>query len=140
MLREDGVSSHLVDLRDLLGGALNHLRFSDRLWHSRFIERSGFYSNRVRYAEMLDLFKRAGFDTQVVDLKRWPELPTPRSRLGRFRDLSDEDLTVSVFQAVAKPVGAAVDTSPAAQPGPGRMVTALSEPGLRNATRHRRPT
>jgi SAM-dependent methyltransferase len=125
VLREDGVSSHLVDLRDLLGGALNHLRFSDRLWHSAFIERSGFYSNRIRYAEMMNLFKEAGFDSQIADLKRWAELPTPRSHLGRFRHLSDEDLTVSVFQVVAKPASVAAETAKPAQTACGPKVTSF---------------
>lgn len=104
IVRDDGVCSHLVDLKDMLGGALNHLRFSDGFWNSRFIVRSGFYSNRIRYEDMLERFRKAGFEYEVVDAKRWPELPTPRAKLGRFRNLPDDGLRVSVFQAVLKPV------------------------------------
>lgn len=42
LLKPDGVCSHRVDLCDHLGGGLNNLRFSERLWESPFSPGQGF--------------------------------------------------------------------------------------------------
>lgn len=104
VIRADGVCSHQIDLRDMLGGGLNSLRFRERLWESDFMARSGFYTNRIRYSEMLRLFQQAGFDASVVEVSRWDRLPTPRARLSlEFRCLSDAELCVSGFGVVLRP-------------------------------------
>ncbi|MEP6888985.1 MAG: class I SAM-dependent methyltransferase [Nitrospirales bacterium] len=103
-LRPNGLSSHWVDLQDCLGGSLNNLRFSKSIWESSFMVQSGFYTNRIRYSEMLGLFKEAGFEADVIHIKRWDRLPTSRSKLSRaFRNLSDEDLCVRVFHVILRP-------------------------------------
>jgi len=105
ILHPEGVMSHRVDLRDHLQEALNNLRFSQRLWESPLMAQSGFYTNRIRYGEMLELMQKAGFVTQVVGVDRWKTLPTPRSRLAaEFRSVPDDDLLVSGFDVVLKPV------------------------------------
>lgn len=105
LLRPDGISSHWVDLQDCLGGALNNLRFSAPVWESAVMAESGFYTNRIRYSEMLALFKEAGFDTDVISMKRWDHLPTPRAKLsGCFKALSDEELCVRGFHVLLRPV------------------------------------
>jgi SAM-dependent methyltransferase len=104
VLRTDGVCSHRVDLRDHLGGGLNNLRFSPRQWESDWMASSGFYTNRIRYAEMIDLFGQAGFDVEVLGVDRWNSLPTPRRALNiSFRSLPDEDLLVSGFDVLLRP-------------------------------------
>lgn len=50
----------------MLGGALNHLRVLERLWESRLMAESGFYTQRLRYSEMLALFNEAGFRADIV--------------------------------------------------------------------------
>ena len=105
VLRPDGVCSHAVDLRDMLGGALNNLRFPERVWESRLMAESGFYTNRIRYSEMLALFKEAGFRADVIEEKRWETLPTPRSKLGhQFRSLPEDELCVSGFEVVLRAI------------------------------------
>ncbi len=105
VIKPDGVCSHEVDLRDHLGNALNNLRFSDSLWESEIMADSGFYTNRIRYPEMLKLFQQAGWDTEVCSLSRWPTLPTPRAKLAkRFQHLSDADLRVSTFHVILRPL------------------------------------
>ena len=100
----DGAWSHTVDLRDHLGGALNNLRFSRRLWESRFFAESGFYTNRIRYRQMLSMFERAGFVVDVLQTTRFPALPTLRIRMWKpFRDCAEEDLLVSSFNIVLRP-------------------------------------
>ena len=96
--RPDGVSSHLIAICDILGNNLNDLRFSDRIWESSFMARSGFYTNRIRYGEMLDLFREAGFDPEVRRVARWTVLPTPRHKMAqRFAELPEDELRVSGF-------------------------------------------
>ena len=105
-LKPHGRCAHRVDLQDHLGGALNNLRFSERLWESEFMARSGFYTNRIRYREFLELFKRAGFDVEVKRVLRWDRLPTPRNKLNEaFRSLPDDELLVYGFDVVLRPTG-----------------------------------
>jgi hypothetical protein len=104
IIKEDGFASHAVDLKDHLNHALNHLRFSDARWESRLFRTSGFYTNRIRFGEMLQLFRQHGFSPVVTVQQRWEQLPTPRARLAsRFRDLPDDELLVSGFTVVLRP-------------------------------------
>ena len=105
ILRVDGVCSHAVDLQDHMGGRLNNLRFSERVWESPFMVKSGFYTDRIRYSEMLRLFKEADFVAEVAEVKKWDGLPTPRMKLCTpFGDLSDDELCVSGFDVILKPI------------------------------------
>ena len=104
VLAPGGVASHRIDLADHLGGALNNLRFRRTLWESSTWSSSGFYTNRIRYREMLDLFQEAGFASDVVRVDRWKQLPTPRRKLDReFRNQPDQDLVVSGFDVILTP-------------------------------------
>jgi hypothetical protein len=104
VLRDDGVSSHLMDLTDQLGNALTHLRFPEYLWESNTIAKCGSYSNRYRYSEMLTMFEKAGFKVDVVEVSRWKQLPTPRPKLDPlFRGMPDEELRVLGFTVILTP-------------------------------------
>lgn len=101
ILHPDGVVSHQVDLRDHLGNGLNNLRFSHSFWESPRVHRGGFYTNRVRLPTYLEMFRRCRLGVRHLELSRWPRLPIERNQLDRsFRDLSDEDLTVSSFRVL----------------------------------------
>jgi SAM-dependent methyltransferase len=101
VLRGDGRCSHTVDLGDHLGGGLNNLRFSEAVWEGRLFSRSGFYTNRIRYGEMLSLFREAGFAVHGTTRKTWDRLPTARTKLnGQFVSLPDEDLLTLGFDVV----------------------------------------
>jgi SAM-dependent methyltransferase len=101
VLARGGVASHRIDLADHLGGALNNLRFRRQLWESSTWSSSGFYTNRIRYREMVDLFHEAGFASDVVHVDRWEQLPTPRRKLDlEFRNQPDHDLVVSGFDVI----------------------------------------
>lgn len=103
ILKPDGVCSHQIDLRDHLGGALNNMRFGSRTWESDFFASSGFYTNRIGFTHMMELFAQAGFLASVSGVKRWPNLPTPRRKLApEFRSLSDEQLAISRFDVVLR--------------------------------------
>jgi len=103
ILKPCGVCSHRVDLRDHLGGALNNLRFSAKIWESDLFSNSGFYTNRINFREMLRLFKEAGFNIEVTSVSRWDKLPTRQERMAReFRSLAPEELTVSGFDVLLR--------------------------------------
>jgi SAM-dependent methyltransferase len=104
VLRPDGIASHRVDLRDHLGGALNNLRFSEKRWEADWMAKSGFYTNRIRYGEMIDLFGKAGFAVEILGVERWKSLPTPRRALDvSYRSLPDEELLISGFDVLLRP-------------------------------------
>lgn len=104
VLRPDGVCSHRVDLRDHLGGGLNNLRFSGRVWESDFFTRSGFYTNRIRYSRMLESFRLAGFEVEALQVQKWERLPIRRDRLAaEFRTLPDRELCISGFDVILRP-------------------------------------
>jgi SAM-dependent methyltransferase len=96
--RPDGVGSHCISISDILGGRLNDLRFSERIWESSFMANSGFYTNRIRYGQLLEMFRAAGFEPQVYRTAQWQTLPTPRRKMApEFASLPEEDLQVSGF-------------------------------------------
>jgi SAM-dependent methyltransferase len=103
VLRPDGICSHTVDLRDHLGGALNNLRFRREVWESPFFADAGFYTNRIRYSEMLDRFRRAGFRIMSARELRWSELPTPVEKMdSKYGSVPPEDLLVYGFDVVLR--------------------------------------
>ena len=90
-----GIGSHSVSMRDLIGGAANDLRFSSRAWESPLMADAGFYTNRIRYGEMLGLFRQAGFEPEVIHVGRWDTLPIPRQKVApEFSKLRDDDLLI----------------------------------------------
>lgn len=102
-----GCASHQVDLQDHLGGSLNNLRFTTRRWEADWFARSGFYTNRIRFREMLAQFAAAGFYVADVHASHFGALPLPRAALApEFRNLPDEELLVSGFRVVLRPASA----------------------------------
>lgn len=98
-----GRISHNVDMKDHLGQALNNLRFSDALWESDWMARSGFYTNRLRASELLAAFARSGLVIEKSGTGKWQQLPTPRSAMAApFNAMSDDDLLAPTLAAVLK--------------------------------------
>ena len=103
ILRPNGVASHRVDLKDHLGGALNNLRFSTRTWESDWMAKSGFYTNRIRYSDMIDRFEAAGFDVGVLQVDKWDHLPIQRESMSNvFLEHSDDELCISGFDVILR--------------------------------------
>lgn len=103
VMKPSGMASHRVDLQDHLGGSLNNLRFSQELWEADWMAKSGFYTNRIRYEDMIERFKHAGFDYNILAVDRWDTLPVPRESIsGEFSTHSDDDLRVSGFDVVLR--------------------------------------
>ncbi len=105
IIKNTGYCSHMIDLKDHLGGNLNHLRFSEKIWESDFMVKSGFYTNRIRYSEMLDLFQEANFQITSIEIKKWDKLAISRANLALpFKNMPDEELLVSEFSTILQPV------------------------------------
>jgi len=101
ILKPTGDSSHQIDLRDHLGGNLNNLRFSEKIWETNFFATSGFYTNRIQYSKMIDLFKNANFSVDVTNIARWDELPTSKKKMAlEYRNQPEQELNVSSFSVV----------------------------------------
>jgi len=97
----EGIASHRIDLKDHLGGSLNNLRFNEYTWESNFFANSGFYTNRIRFIKMLDMFKESGFASEVINVRRWENLPIKKTILSKeFSLLPDKDLIVSGFDVM----------------------------------------
>lgn len=104
IMAPDGIGVHSIDFRDHLSGKLNNLRFSHRIWESHYFRNSGFYTNRLRPREMLEIFEEAGFTVEVVSDMRWNEIPTPKNRMaGVFRRLPDDDFLIAEMDIVLRP-------------------------------------
>lgn len=78
-----GMTSHRIDLRDHLGGGLNHLRFSEHAWEREWFAGAGFYTNRIRASEWLRLFSEVGWEVRSATRTRWKSLPIPRTAIDR---------------------------------------------------------
>lgn len=101
VLRPGGICVHRVDLQDHMGGQLNNLRFSEKVWESRLFRSAGFYTNRIRFGEMIALFEQAGFICNVPRVVYWDQLPIPKSSMNAlFSSLPDEDLRAKGFDLV----------------------------------------
>lgn len=105
VLRDSGLCSHQIDLKDHIGGSLNNLRISSGWWEREWMATSGFYTNRLRKCEFVRIFEDAGFDTKIVSTHCWDECPIDRPLLAReFHNLPDDELRVKDFLIVLRPV------------------------------------
>jgi SAM-dependent methyltransferase len=99
----DGVGSHHTGFGDILGGKLNDLRFNARIWESSFMAKSGFYTNRIRFTELLQLFREANFAPEVIRSARWETLPTPRRKMSyEFAMLPEDELRMSELDVLLR--------------------------------------
>ena len=101
--RQGGVASHAIPIKDIIGGKLNDLRFGPVIWESPLMANSRFYTNRLRYQELLRLFREAGFEPEVIRRGEWETLPTPRRKMAKeFATLPEEDLKVAEFDVLLR--------------------------------------
>jgi len=103
VMKPGALCSHNIDLKDHLGGALNNLRFSEKLWEAEWWVRSGFYTNRLRPSEILERFETAGFEMLKVEIANREQMPMPcRAMAPRFRTLADDDLLATGMHIVSR--------------------------------------
>lgn len=82
IIKPSGYISHIIDLQDHLDHNLNNLRFSEKLWESKFLSSSGFYTNRMRYYDIANTFQKAGFEILDTSKGRWDTLPLSRQKMA----------------------------------------------------------
>jgi SAM-dependent methyltransferase len=93
-----GIAAHHTGFGSVLGGGMNDLRFSERVWESSFIANSGFYTNRIHYHELMRFFAIAGFTPQVVRSTHWATLPLKRRQMAApFANLGDDELQLATI-------------------------------------------
>jgi hypothetical protein len=110
-----GAAIHSVDLRDMMGMSLNHLRFNEKVWESSWFRKAGFYTNRLRSSELMRMTRDAGFEPQLDEVNRWPALPVPRGRLDTtFQSMPDEELLIATIRIIMRPANEAAADVPAA--------------------------
>jgi SAM-dependent methyltransferase len=105
VLKPWGVASHQIDFRDHLQNGLHNLRFSPRVWESEFMARSGFYTNRITWPAMKQLFQDAGFSVELQSLEYWAGgLPTPQRRMALpFREMTADELMTMGVHTLLRP-------------------------------------
>ena len=101
IIKKKGICSHKIDLKDHLGGGLNNLRFSEKIWESSFFSSSGFYTNRIRYNDLLKIFKSVGFNYKLVAIEKWDKLPLPYKSLNKeFQAISENILLIKDVEII----------------------------------------
>ncbi|HYO09346.1 MAG TPA: class I SAM-dependent methyltransferase [Tepidisphaeraceae bacterium] len=116
VVRPDGTTVHSIDLRDTMGQSLNHLRFSEKRWESDWFRKAGFYTNRLRVSEIVRLGREAGFEPDLDEVNRWPQIPVARRKLdAAYQSAPDEDLLVATIRIILRPAGQATGAAAAAE-------------------------
>jgi hypothetical protein len=96
------IMSHNIDLMDHLDYSLNNLRFSKRLWESNFFAKSGFYTNRLRYSQIIKIFRKQGFNLTLQESGRWQSYPISLQKIhNEFNHLEKDDLLIRTMHIVA---------------------------------------
>jgi Methyltransferase domain len=103
IMARDGRSSHQVDLQDHLGGGLSNLRLPSRWWEADWMAQSGFYTNRLRFAQIMQVFANERLAVESLKIQKFASMPLRRSALAvEFQGLPDEELMISGFHAVLR--------------------------------------
>ena len=64
---------------------------------------SGFYTNRIRYSDMLGRLSDIGFDVEVIGIDRWERVPDSKFLMSKmFSALPDSELNISGFDIILK--------------------------------------
>tara|TARA_B110000444_G_C18806580_1_gene580305 strand:+ start:609 stop:1490 length:882 start_codon:yes stop_codon:yes gene_type:complete len=101
ILKDDGFTSHEIDLKDHLNKSLNNLRFSSWIWESNLFSNSGFYTNRLRYSQIIKIFETSGFNVQILKQKKWNKYPINIKLINKeFRNELNEELLISSFNLI----------------------------------------
>ena len=89
------IASHRIDLQDHLSHSLNSLRFSEQRWESPLFVNSGFYTNRLRSGQIIEIMKRVGYIVTDYVPDMWKQLPIDKSKLAQpFASMSEDNLIV----------------------------------------------
>ncbi len=103
IVQPKGAMSHSIDLQDHLDGRLNNLRFSERIWESEWMARSGFYTNRLRASSIINFFRNAGFVIENERRGQWKNIPIQRKKLdASFQNEPEEELITRTLALILR--------------------------------------
>lgn len=104
ILKPGSLMSHKVDFKDCIAFGLNNMRFSDVTWNSDRFFTSGFYTNRIRRDEMLNLFSDSGFDVIKTNDFYFEEVPLKLTQCSEdIRErYSEHDLIYSGMHSILR--------------------------------------
>jgi len=101
LINYEGRISHNIDLMDHLNYSLNSLRFSEKTWESSLFANSGFYTNRLRYSQIIELFEDSGLNIIYKNNGSWNDIPIKKELLHKdFKDLNQEDLLIRTMHII----------------------------------------
>lgn len=66
------IQSHVIDLRDMIFRSSYHHDCPIWLWEAKFFQKFPIYTNRLRYLQWIESFKKAGFE--LIDVKTYDDL------------------------------------------------------------------
>lgn len=93
MCKKGAYCSHSFDLRDHLGGGINHLRFSKTKWESNLYKQMPNYVNRLGLKQIKDIFEDTGFEIVSCEVEKFDKMPIKRNKLDKgFTGMTDEEL------------------------------------------------
>mgnify|MGYP001162953826 CR=1 FL=1 len=104
VMKNNSISSHYIDFKDMLFGKFNHLLVNDFIWESSIIKNCSFYTNRLRKSEIINLFKKYGFHVTVlkenyIKSNKYPK----KSNLNKiFSEISHDDLSCSSIHILVR--------------------------------------
>lgn len=98
MMKPGATAFHMVDLKDMMGGKKNHLRYSDEYWNDEVHRNMRCYTNRIQCEEMCGIFKEAGFKLKKLE-RSYFDKPPIRKRLldTAFQKISKKELYTETF-------------------------------------------
>ena len=100
ILKDDGFIFQIWFDPDL-NKSLNNLRFSSWIWESNLFSNSGFYTNRLRYSQIIKIFETSGFNVQILKQKKWNKYPINIKLINKeFRNELNEELLISSFNLI----------------------------------------
>jgi len=101
ILKNGGVCVHGVDLFDHFEESLNNLKVPENIWESSLFSNSGFYTNRIRHDQMIDIFKSSDFEIYSDITMKWSELPISKNKLSKpYCHYSEENLSIYWFDLI----------------------------------------
>lgn len=103
ILKVGATGSHRIDLKDHLGGGLSNLILPKNIWETDIFYDSGFYTNRLRFEQIIEILINVGFSVEVVEKDIWEHLPIPAKKMSSpFRSYTFENLRCSGFTVLLK--------------------------------------
>jgi SAM-dependent methyltransferase len=96
VMRPGAKNSNRIDLRDMLGGGLNQLRFPSWFVKSRIFQNSSCYTNGLRFTDYITLAEMCGFVVMYSNVDKFQNSVIRRSLMAKqYRHYRSDELLIS---------------------------------------------